>query len=688
MRVSAVQKKDLIFLSILAVVLFGVYGRSLDFELIWDSKNFLGNDFAQYEGQGLSSALKKGYFKESYTDKSYYYRPLTLATFFWENSLWGIKSVCLRSVNIFIYLSSLVLLFVFFKRQSYGPHFPELATALFALYPLNLENIVWVVGRGDLLLLFLGILALLATDLWISERKHIYWILGFLVFSAGLLSKEAFVFLLPTLILYEAVKTKKIFWPYYGIIALASMGFFIFKSRVIGVENLDLYLSSSWANNAKAFLGSLGYYFKTMIFPLFYDRFHTLKDLINLKYVALGIVTLFVFMWVVFRSQKDKSILTPLSMVIVFTCAHIFLIFTPIFQFKVYARYMMLPGLGLVWILSYFLIKLDVKIKMPAAVFLIILFILSISLNINAYRSNIHFWQSARKSLPQNGFALYSLASAYHEDQDYLSTELYLNKTLSLALDKPTAISVSLLYADIAFRKAEYTNVARWLNNAAQHLGSPQTKLAIYRNAQINLLRGQVYMSRGKVREAAQIFEENIKALEGYDAQKDSCLALLSLYLGQEMWSKAKDLEIKILKEHPKALDKQTDQIQNIFANSSPEKKIRYYTHYMNYAHAIQDTLSLSAVDLESKFALIELYYFADRGDEAEAVVNDILSERKEDYRVLNSIGYFYLKRLHRVKRALVFFDKSLAVQKDQPETSHLVSRLRNDFLSQLSEVW
>lgn len=349
---------------------------------------------------------------------------------------------------------------------------------------------------------------------------------------------------------------------------------------------------------------------------------------------------------------------------------------------------MMLPGLGLVWILSYYLAKLDIKIKMPIGVLLIILFTVSINLNINAYRSNIHFWQSARTSLPQNGFTLYSLASAYLDDQDYLSTELYLNKALSYALDKPTAISVSLLYADIEFRKAEYKNVIRWLNNAAQNLGYPETKVALYRNSQINLLKGQVYLSHGKVKDAIRIFEENIQSLEGYDAQKGSYLALFSLYLGQEKWNRAKDCEISMRKRHPTALDKRTVEIEKIFKDSSPEKKIRFYTHYMNYAQAIHDTLSLSATDPETKFALTELYYFSDMRDEAEEVIRDLFSEGEEDIRVLNSIGHFYLNRLLRVEKALVFFNKSLAVRKDQPEIAQLVNRLQNDFLGQLKEVW
>jgi tetratricopeptide (TPR) repeat protein len=688
MRVAAMQKKDILFLALLIVIVLGVYGRSLDFGLIWDSKNYLGPDFAQSGEHTFSSALKQGYFKESYAAKSYYYRPLTLATFVMEKSLWGIKSGYLRSVNILIYILSLMLLFVFFKRQSPHPYFPEIATALFALYPLNMENVVWVVGRGDLFVLLWGILILLLTELWISKRKHTYWILGCLVFMIGLLSKESFAFMIPILILYELVKRKKILIPYHAFVISASVVFFLSKSRMIGVKNLDLYFSSSLVENAKAFLASLGYYFKTMIFPLIYDRFFTLYDLINLKHIAFGTMALLAFVFLALRSKKNPSILIPLSLVVVFTSAHLLLIFTPIFQYKVYARYMMLPGLGLVWLLAATLAKRDIRIKAPVSLVLILLFIVSISLNIKAYRSNIHFWQSAHSSLPQNGYACYSLASAYAEDKDYISTELYLNKTLSYALDKPTAVSISLLYADIEFRKARYKNVIRWLDNATQNLGYPETNVAVYRNAQINLMRGQVYLSQGKVKDAIQIFKKNINTLEGYEAQKGSCLALLSLYLGQEMWGEAKSLESRIRKDHPNALDKSTVEIENIFAHSSPEKKIRYYTHYMNYPQAIQGILSLSELNFETQFPLAELYYLADMRDKAEGVIKDIISESEGGFQILNSIGYFYLNRLLRVKEALVFFNKSLAVRKDQPEITRLVARLQNEFLNQLTEVW
>ena len=63
MRVFVMKKKDILFLAILIMIVFGVYGRSLDFGLIWDSKNFLGDDFSEVEGQNLSLALKQGYFK-------------------------------------------------------------------------------------------------------------------------------------------------------------------------------------------------------------------------------------------------------------------------------------------------------------------------------------------------------------------------------------------------------------------------------------------------------------------------------------------------------------------------------------------------------------------------------------------------------------------------------------------------
>jgi len=99
----------------------------------------------------------------------YYYRPLLTLSFMIENKLWGLKNTSLRLMNLIIYILSLIFLYFFLKEQSEKKYFAEIATLLFAFYPVNAENIVWAVARSDLLVLFWGTLTFLFNFFFRSE---------------------------------------------------------------------------------------------------------------------------------------------------------------------------------------------------------------------------------------------------------------------------------------------------------------------------------------------------------------------------------------------------------------------------------------------------------------------------------------------------------------------------------------
>ena len=114
-----------------------------------------------------------------------------------ENRLWGLEPSTLRLTNLLIYFFGLAFLFLFLKRQKAYPYFPEIVTLLFALYPLNMDNIVWIVGRGDLLMLLWAALCFLFLDLSLKRRRTLYLVLSSASFLLGIFSKETFVVLFP-----------------------------------------------------------------------------------------------------------------------------------------------------------------------------------------------------------------------------------------------------------------------------------------------------------------------------------------------------------------------------------------------------------------------------------------------------------------------------------------------------------
>jgi len=682
------KKRELIFIVILAGILFTLYWRTFNYELIWDDKTYFRQNMLFTENPPLSSAFKISYFgRQIGMEKiDFYYRPLLTASFMIENKLGGIKTARLRLINLLIYFLSLIFLYIFFKKQKENAFFPEIATLLFALYPLNMDNIIWIVGRSDLLVLLWGSLAFLFLEFFIKKGKPIYGVGSSFFYLLGILSKESFFFFLPIFLVYEIIKRKKIAFPFYLVNILITISFFILKNAVIGTKNLRFILPSNLTEIILTIIGAAGFYFRAIIFPFSHNFFLPPDDVRKFIYLLFGILFISLFLFIGAKYKKDKEILLPLSFIAAFLGGLTPLVFSTLYPFAVYPRYMMIPGLGFIWILSKYLCQIKEKIRSYLVLILILLFIPSIIINSNSYKTEVNFWQKAYRSSPQNAYILFQLAGTFQEKRDYLSSEFYLNKTLSLNLKRETAILISLLYANIEIAKADYAKVFKWLNAIEEFEKLPNVQLAPYIKSQVNQKKAQVYICLGNKDEAEKLLRENMNKYKNF---RDSYLELYNLYLGSEMWDKAKELEAHMKNIFPSVFrERNADQRKAEFSSLSVDKKISFYIRYRNYSKASILVKSMIPLDLSYEILLARLSYLEGKEEQGQKIVNDILIENPDKFEMLNTIGYFYLNDLFRVKEALIYFKKSLNVNSNQPGLSLLINRLTNDYLSQLKETW
>ena len=492
-------RKDIVFLLFLVVILFGLYWKSLNYELIWDDEVFFKYNLLFIESHPLSSAFKFGYFSEQLGihNQDHYYRPLLTASFLLENRLWGIHRVTLRITNLMIFILSLVFIYVFLKTQSDKSYFPEIATLLFALYPLNIDNIVWVVGRGDLLLLLWAALTFLCLERYLRERNFLFLVGSIICYILGRLSKEAFLLFFPILVLYELSKRKKITWVYHlGNLGITLLLFFI-KNAVLGIKNLPLSASSFSYRSLEEMIGTAGYYLRTIVFPFSYDMFLPLGRMTSLFYLSFGLLTLLIILFIFFQAKKDRGLWLPGTIFGVFLVGHVPLIFTTIYPYQIYSRYMMIAALGFIWIVAKFLTRIKEKTRFSIVLLLLLAFMPALIISANSYKNKTAFWQRALKSSPNDPYALMQSAKTNYENNDYLSAELALNKTLSSNMKRETAIMVSFLYADIELARADYEKLLRWLNSIEEFERDPQVRIAPFVKYQINAKKAQVYLTRG-----------------------------------------------------------------------------------------------------------------------------------------------------------------------------------------------
>ena len=681
-------KKDIVFLLFLVVILFGLYWKTFNYELIWDDEVFFKYNLLFIENHPLSSAFKFGYFSEQLGihNQDHYYRPLLTASFLLENRLWGIHGVTLRITNLMIFILSLVFIYVFLKTQSDKSYFPEIATLLFALYPLNIDNIVWVVGRGDLLLLLWAALTFLCLERYLRERNFLFLVGSLFFYLLGMLSKETFLLFFPILVLYELSKRKKITWVYHlGNLGITLLLFFI-KNAVLGIKNLTLSASSFSYRSLEEMIGTAGYYLRTIVFPFSYDMFLPLGRMTSLFYLSFGLLTLLIILFIFFQAKKDRGLWLPGAIFGVFLVGHVPLIFTTIYPYQVYSRYMMMAALGFIWIIARFLTRIEEKTRFSIVLLLLLAFMPSLIISANSYKNKTAFWQRALKSSPNDPYALMQSAKTNYENNDYLSAELALNKTLSSNMKRETAIMVSFLYADIELARADYEKLLRWLNSIEEFERDPQVRIAPFIKYQINAKKAQVYLSRGDQAAAEKLLTDNIAA---YSTLKEAYSGLYSLYTSTEQWEKAARLEKTMKEIFPHYFAKiDTAGMKAEYDRLPFEKKMSLFIQNRNFSAAIALVNTMPALDLDHQLLLAKLFYYQGNAEAGEKIIRTILENAPEDPEILNKAGYFYLSNLIRVREALPYFEKSLSLNPAQPEISYVVDRLKNSYLAKLKDPW
>lgn len=681
-------KKDLAFLLALVVILFGIYWKTFNYELIWDDEMYFKHNILFIENHPMSSAFKFGYFSEQLgvQGQDHYYRPLLTASFLLENKLWGIQPVTLRLTNLVIYLFALIFLFYFLKRQTEYLYFPEIVTLLFALYPLNMDNIVWVVGRGDLLMFFWAILCFLFLDLSVKRHRAFYLLLSSSCFLLGVFSKETFLFFYPVLLVYEALKRKRI-TPLYHLANLGLLGvFFFLKNFVLDIKNIRFVLRADIGEDIRATVGTLGYYFRTMVFPVRYDVFMPIQEAMKFFYVGFGIAAGLLIVFFLIRSIKDKRYVIPTVLLAVFSGAHVLLVFTNIFPYQIYSRYMLVSGLALVWLLAAALKGIRERPRFVITFALLALFIPAIVLNGGSYKNKTLFWERARRSWPRDAYVLFQSGKAAFENKDYLSAELSLNRTLSLDMKRETAVLVSSIYADIEIARADYPSALRWLNSIEEFQNEPRIKIAPFIWYQINEKKAELEISQGRIQAAEASLLDN---LARFSTVKESYSRLYDLYVSRGLWDKAAAMEKTMKAVFPAYFGRiNTGEAKSEFERLPFDKKMSFYIQYRNFDAALALVQTLPSLDVDHQLLVARLNYYRGSPEEGEKIVAGIYQAHAADVEVLNKIGYFYLSNLLRAKPALTYFSRSLGLKPSQPELIYLTGRIKDQYLDKLKPVW
>ncbi|MFH2000483.1 MAG: tetratricopeptide repeat protein [Planctomycetota bacterium] len=215
---------------VLVVAAFVVYFPALDCGFIWDDPQYVIENQHLRSFSGLMdiwfglSRTHEGIFGLKSATPQYY--PLVFTSFWMEYQLWDLKPFGYHLNNIVLHILSAILLWRLLRRLAVPGAW--IAAALFLLHPVQVESVVWITERKNVLSLvfylcafhlYLSFDALRARS---SENRsedyppgsmRRYYLFTLILFLCALLSKTVTSTLPAVLLLVMWWKKERITWP-------------------------------------------------------------------------------------------------------------------------------------------------------------------------------------------------------------------------------------------------------------------------------------------------------------------------------------------------------------------------------------------------------------------------------------------------------------------------------------------
>jgi len=256
--------------ALIVVAAISLYGKSVGFDFVpsWDDDVYVLNNRLI---QSLSISNLKAIFTQPFFSN---YAPVHLLSYSVDYLFWGLNPAGYHLMNVILHAANVILAFIVIKRVAKRYDVAFISALIFAVHPVNVENVAWVSERKTLLSVFFIFLSLL-TYLNFRERgKAFNYVLSLIFFILAVLSKSSAVTLPLALIAYEVFINGERKWMY-------SLLFFVIS--IAGTLTVFAHLSSNNIELGPKPLATLfGVVYPTML-PIYWRYIWTIIWPLNLS---------------------------------------------------------------------------------------------------------------------------------------------------------------------------------------------------------------------------------------------------------------------------------------------------------------------------------------------------------------------------------------------------------------------
>ena len=137
------------------------------------------------------SGLVEIWFSPSAIENEGHYWPLVYTTFWLEHKLWGFDPQGYHIVNVLLHLANTFVVWHLLRRMAVSGAW--MVAAVFAVHPLHVESVAWVIERKDVLSGFFFLSGVVAWMRFIEKPGRGRYAAALVLYVAGLLSKSIVV---------------------------------------------------------------------------------------------------------------------------------------------------------------------------------------------------------------------------------------------------------------------------------------------------------------------------------------------------------------------------------------------------------------------------------------------------------------------------------------------------------------
>ena len=147
------------------------------------------------------SGLWQIWFSPSAIEGEGHYWPLVYTTFWVEHKLWGFDPVGYHIVNVLLHLANTLLLWYLVRRLSVPGAW--VVAAVFAVHPLHVESVAWVIERKDVLSGLFYLASVLVWMRFVEQSRRGWYVCSLALYAAALLSKSIAITLPVALLIWH-----------------------------------------------------------------------------------------------------------------------------------------------------------------------------------------------------------------------------------------------------------------------------------------------------------------------------------------------------------------------------------------------------------------------------------------------------------------------------------------------------